>query len=114
MNSPFEGQPKDISSHEQITKRWELLKVVKSELALIINAAKLKTIAPPAQPWDLAVAAVAKPGTSKHGEGWALDIEGAGLNQQIADISKALGATLTYNEKSHVHVEFAKGVKVPP
>jgi hypothetical protein len=46
-----------------------------------------------------------------HGTGYALDI--AGDNVVITRISKALGATLAFNEASHVHVEFAKGVNAP-
>jgi hypothetical protein len=106
------GQPQDTSSREKITKRWEMMRICKQEFRLIVDAAKLTTKAPPAQPWDLAVAPVARPGTSKHGCGYALDIQGYGQNGKIKQISKALGATLAFDEKSHVHVEFKNGVKV--
>jgi len=113
-DSATEGSPKDSSSRERITQRWELLKATKIQFASIIAAAKLKTgSSSKDKPWQLAVAAVKKPGTSMHGQGWTLDIEGTGLNQQIVDISRALGATTAYDEESHVHVEFAKGVKLP-
>jgi hypothetical protein len=61
--------------------------------------------------WDLAVAPVAPPGESKHGCGYALDIYGKDLNAKIKEISTGLGATVAFDEKSHVHVEFANGVK---
>ncbi len=110
MNSPKEGLPKDVSSHDQITKRWEMLANAKIEFSQIISIANIKTLAPPAQRWDLAVARVAKPGTSNHGKGYALDIEGKGRNAEIKHISALLGATQTFDEASHVHVEFKNGV----
>jgi hypothetical protein len=55
----------------------------------------------------LAAAPVAQPGTSKHSTGYALDIRGE--NGKIATICKRLGATLVFDEKSHVHVEFKNG-----
>jgi len=112
-DSKVVGEPHDVSSHAQITKRWETMKLCKEQFRLIIDAAKLTTLVPPSTPWDLSVAPVAHPGTSKHGTGYAVDIEGYGLNHRIKEISTALGATLTFDEKSHVHVEFAKGVTVP-
>jgi hypothetical protein len=39
-----------------------------------------------------------------------LDI--AGNNAETTRVSKALGATLVFNEASHVHVEWSKGVSV--
>jgi hypothetical protein len=112
--SPVEGQPKDLTSHNQITKRWEMLAQIKLKFKAILDATGIRTLSPPSGPWDLAVAKVAKPGTSKHGQGFALDIEGAGQNQEIVRISKGLGATTAFNEASHVHVEFANGVVIMP
>ena len=112
-DSKVVGEPHDSSSHAQITQRWETLKICKEQFRLIIDAAYLTKLMPPSTPWDLSVAPVAHPGTSKHGTGYAVDIEGYGLNRRIREISKSLGATLVFHEKSHVHVEFAKGVKVP-
>ncbi|HET7440183.1 MAG TPA: hypothetical protein VFJ47_02690, partial [Terriglobales bacterium] len=112
--SLVEGQPHDASSHDQITKRWEMLSQIKLKFKAVLDATNIRTISPPAAAWDLAVAKVAKPGTSKHGKGFALDIEGAGQNQEIMRISKGLGATTTFNEASHVHVEFANGVLILP
>jgi hypothetical protein len=110
MNSPTEGLPKDASSHDQIIKRWEMLAAAKKAFSKIITDANIKTLAPPVQRWDLAVAKVAKPGTSNHGKGYALDIEGKGHNAEIKHISALLGATQTFDEASHVHVEFKNGV----
>jgi LAS superfamily LD-carboxypeptidase LdcB len=58
--------------------------------------------------FDLAGAPVAPPGQSKHGTGYALDIEGD--NNAIKSLCKGLGATLAFDEKSHVHVEFKNGL----
>jgi hypothetical protein len=109
--SVVEGLPKDGCSEEQIVRRWDTVTRVKRELLMM--SPKLKALAPPAHAWDLATAPIAKPGSSKHGTGFALDIEGIGLNNQISEISRALGATLVFDEASHVHVEFANGVRRP-
>ena len=60
------------------------------------------------QAFDLAAAPVASPGRSKHGSGYALDI--GGDNSAIKNVCKGAGATLVFDEKSHVHVEFADGI----
>ena len=77
---------------------------------LVNPATKLN---PPAaeKMWWLSVAPVAAPGDSKHGTGYALDI--SGNNFETARISNLLGATLSFNEASHVHVEWKEGVKIP-
>ena len=112
------GATKDLSTLESIRQRHTILKQSKKDFRAIIIAAgivdakKEKGDPPKAdKPWWLAVAPLAVPGTSKHGTGYALDISGD--NDQIKKICKALGATLVFNEASHVHVEFAKGVKTP-
>ena len=107
------GEPHDTSTHAEITRRWERMKICKEQFRLIIDSAGLTTLMPPSTPWDLSVAPVARPGTSKHGTGYAVDIQGYGLNHRIKEISKGIGATLAFDEKSHVHVEFATGVKLP-
>jgi hypothetical protein len=112
-NSKVVGEPHDSSTNEVITKRWETMKLIKEAFRKIIDAEKITEKYPPSTPWDLSVAPVAKPGTSKHGCGYALDIEGAGLNSTIKKIAKGIGATLAFDEKSHVHVEFKHGV-IPP
>ena len=106
------GDTKDASPRERITERHKILRQAKKDFRQIIIAAgivdeKKEAGNPPDKdkPWWLAVAPVAAPGTSKHGTGYALDIKGN--NDDIKRIAKALGATLAFNEASHVHVEFA-------
>jgi hypothetical protein len=106
------GATKDQSSHELVIKRHQILKQSKKDFESLIVKAGVVTaatkLAPPLaeKPWWLAVSPVAVPGTSKHGTGYALDI--AGNNTETTRISKGLGATLVFNEASHVHVEFGK------
>ena len=108
------GETKDNSLAETITARHAILKQSKLDFEKIMIKAKIVNIAtksnPPAKEkvWWLSVAPLAKPSTSKHGTGYALDIKGN--NIEITRISKALGATLAYNEASHVHVEWKNGV----
>jgi hypothetical protein len=111
-DSKVVGEPHDSSSHDEITKRWRMMKSVKQTFRQIIDSEQVIKKHPPSTPWDLAAAPVAAPGTSKHGCGYALDIEGHGLNLQIKEIVNGLGATLAFDEKSHVHVEFKQGVLV--
>lgn len=113
LESTTVGIPRDKSSHSVITQRWLTMKACKMDFRRIIDAERLTFELPPAKRWDLAVAPVARPGTSKHGTGYALDIEGFGQNAVIREISLSRGATLAFDEKSHVHVEFARGVKIP-
>lgn len=107
------GFPVDQSGHDKIRLRWETLKVAKVEFGTILASSQLKATYPPAEAWDLAVAPVMSPGTSKHGSGYALDVHGLGLNVKIKAICHGLGASLTFDEKFHVHVEFKHGVRVP-
>ncbi len=104
------GKPEDASSVETITARWKLMRQAKKDFKSIVVAADLKSLSKrkPAC-FDLAAAPVAQPGTSKHGSGYALDIKGS--NAKISEISRKIGASLVFDEQSHVHVEFAKGVK---
>jgi hypothetical protein len=106
------GQPVDRSTHTSITERWTSLRVSKKAFQKVLDAESIPTSHPPAAAWFLAAAPVAAPGTSKHGTGYAFDISGAGKNLLIKSISKQLGATLVFDEKSHVHVEFKQGVLV--
>jgi len=112
------GDTQDLSTHEKIDGRHKILKQCKQDFRAIIIAAgivdpKKEKGDPPAaeKSWWLAVAPLAKPGHSLHGTGYALDI--AGDNVETTKLAKALGATLVFNEASHVHVEFAKGVNAP-
>jgi peptidoglycan hydrolase-like protein with peptidoglycan-binding domain len=103
------GKPEDRSSLEDVSKRYKLLSSAKRSFGAVTERAGLKNKSRKgAQAFDLAAAPVAAPGTSKHGTGYALDIEGD--NSAIKSLCKQLGATLVFDEKSHVHVEFKNGV----
>lgn len=103
------GRPVDPSSVEAITRRHQVLLQQKRQFAAFTEEYKLKEKSRKSpKSFDLAAAPVAKPGTSKHGTGYALDIEGD--NGAIKSICEAAGATLVFDEKSHVHVEFKNGV----
>lgn len=106
------GKPVDKSSYEKIHARWKTVRQSKRDFKTVIDKAGLLAKTPPSrQAWHLSVAPVAAPGRSKHGEGYAIDISGS--NSTIKKIAKALGATMAYDEKSHVHVEFKRGVVLP-
>ena len=102
------GKPVDRSSDEDAAKRYQVLRSMKEGFGKVASRADLrgKSRESP-QRFDLAAAPVAPPGTSKHGGGYALDIEGD--NSAIKTLCKSLGATLVFDEKSHVHVEFKNG-----
>lgn len=103
------GKPVDRDSVEDAIKRHKLLASMKQTFGKLADAAKLKEKSKKSgQSFDLAAAPVAHPGTSKHGAGYALDIEGD--NSAIKSLCKGLGATLAFDEKSHVHVEFKNGL----
>jgi hypothetical protein len=103
------GKPQDNSSQEEITKRHKLLSAAKQEFGKVVAAADIKRKSKKSERiFDLAAAPVAHPGTSKHSTGYALDIEGD--RSGIKSICKGAGATLVFDEKSHVHVEFKNGV----
>lgn len=104
------GKPEDRSSAEEANKRYQTLRQGKRVFKQITQAEELKDKSQRGdRAFDLAAAPVARPAMSKHKTGYALDIEGN--NPRIKSISKNLGGTLTFDEKSHVHVEFAKGVQ---
>lgn len=103
------GKPEDRSSIEDVIKRHKVLSGMKRSFAKLTESASLKEKSKKSgKSFDLAAAPVAVPGTSKHGTGYALDIEGD--NSGIKSLCKGLGATLVFDEKSHVHVEFKNGV----
>jgi len=102
------GRPEDRSGAEAALRRHAVLAQAKREFRVLLDRHGIKKKSRrSARSLDLAAAPVARPGTSKHGSGRALDIEGD--NAAIAQTCKALGATLVFNEQSHVHVEFANG-----
>lgn len=115
-NDKTVGATKDTSTPARIVTRHGTMKQAKVDFEALLVAAEVVTAASKANPpadekmWWLAVAPLRAPGTSNHGTGYALDI--SGNNLETTRISLALGATLAYNEASHVHVEWAKGVKV--
>ncbi|MFT6158821.1 MAG: hypothetical protein ACJA00_001398 [Myxococcota bacterium] len=111
-NDANAGDTADTSTTEQLLERWRTVNAQKRVLTPIFDRIT---------PWTssrysdkdfyLATARIAEPGTSKHGTGKALDIRGD--NSRISTISSSLGATTTYDEASHVHVEFLSGVTEP-
>jgi hypothetical protein len=102
MASKKPGEPHDRSTSETIVERWKLLKTSKAAFRKVLDSEEIPKKHPPSERWDLAAAPVAMPGTSKHGSGYALDIHGAGKNKLISEISRSLGASLVFDEKSHV------------
>ena len=107
-SSPI-GKPEDRSSMDSLTRRHSILSQQKREFRKLIDEGKLpeKSQKSPTA-FDLAAAPVAHPGTSKHSTGYALDVEGD--RPTIKSITQSHGATLVFDEKSHVHVEFKNGV----
>jgi hypothetical protein len=111
------GDTKDQSTHAQVMERHGVLKLAKKEARLlfisegIIDPKHEKNPPKKLKPWWLAIAPVAPPQKGRHATGFALDI--AGDNIQTTRIAKALGATLVFNEASHVHCEFAKPLNIP-
>ena len=112
MDSKVFTEPHDSSSYDRIRERWHIVSAVKLAFEKILTEERVRTRYGPAQPWNIAVARVAAPGKSMHGQGYALDIEGSGMNARIVEISKGLGSSMTFDEKSHVHVEFKHGVQI--
>jgi hypothetical protein len=115
-NDKNPGDTVDKSSYDKITLRHAIMKKAKVDFEKVMIEsgflkAETKSNPPKSEKgfW-LSVAPVAKPGTSKHNTGYALDI--AGNNLETTRISKLLGATLVFNEASHVHVEFANWMPV--
>ncbi len=108
VTSPI-GKPEDRSSVEDARQRHQTLSSAKRAFGKLVDSAELKQKSKKGEhAFDLAAAPVAPPGTSKHGSGYALDIEGE--NAAIKSLCKGLGASLVFDEKSHVHVEFKNGV----
>lgn len=103
------GKPNDSSDINTFDRRYKIVSQAKRDFKAIVDAADLiKKSSLPASSFYLAVAPVAHPGTSKHSTGYALDIKGpAGT---VKSICQGLGASLVFDEKSHVHVEFKNGV----
>ena len=104
------GKPEDRSTPEDAVRRYQILRAAKDAFGKVTQQADLKQKSKKSPTtFDLAAAPVASPGTSKHGSGYALDIEGD--NSAIKSLCTGLGATLVFDEKSHVHVEFKNGLQ---
>ena len=110
-NSPTLGEPHDSSPHDKVMERWHTVKRAKASFKKVLSAEKIQEKYPPAKRWDLAVAPVAPPGTSKHGCGYAVDIEGIGKHELIKKVCISLGGK-AFDEASHVHVEFKQGILI--
>lgn len=103
------GQPKDLSTHETILKRHATLKQSKVDFKSVVEkSGLLSKTQRSAKAIALAYSPVAKPAQGKHSTGYALDIKGDNL--EIKAIANKLGATMTFDEVSHVHCEWKNGV----
>jgi hypothetical protein len=103
------GRPADRSSYEQFDRRYNIVRQSKRDFKQIVRSADLtQKSSRGSDTFGLAYAPVAHPGTSKHSTGYALDIKGD--NRQIANVAKSIGASMTFDEQNHVHVEFKNGV----
>ena len=102
----------DMSKQADIVKRWSVVLRVKNDLKAALKALETSKL-PSAvkQQLKLCGARIRRPGTSNHGQGWALDL--AGDQNKIQEACAKLKASLIYPEDSHVHVEFEKGVTIP-
>lgn len=107
------GFPRDVSTPARARERWAILRDCKKRFRSVSMEHRiwLKPSVAVAVCWHYAVAPVAPPGRSKHGSGYALDLSGD--SRTIKTVCKQLGASLVFDEKSHVHVEFAKGATEP-
>jgi hypothetical protein len=110
------GDPKDKSSMATILARHRILKQSKKDWRSVMNKAGITKSLDKATGGlsVLVVQNVLPPKQTNHRTGWALDIKGRPAkkdNPDIIRISKGLGATLTYDEAFHIHVEFEGGVK---
>lgn len=114
VSSSKMGKPLDSSSKKVAIERWKLVRQCKKDFKRVMDKADLLDgmTSKKKKQWYLAVAPVARPGTSKHSTGYALDIRIEGRNKVVSELSTALGATMAYDEASHVHVEFASGASV--
>lgn len=103
------GIPIDKSTSKEFDKRYKVLKQSKLNFKNIVIAASLqKKQKKRLKDFQLSYQPVAHPGWGNHKTGYALDI--SGNNSQIKAICKSLGATMTFDEKNHVHVEFKGGI----
>jgi hypothetical protein len=115
-NDASAGATKDRSSPERIEARFTQVRRAKLDFEGIllksglIDATKKANPSPDARTWWSVLGPVPAPKGSKHGTGYALDIEGP--SAEIVRISTVLGATSAYAEASHTHVEWSEGVRL--
>ena len=103
------GSPQDSSTHEVILKRHAIVKQAKIDFKPVATSAEVTTNTKRGlKQLALAYAPVAAPGKGKHTTGYALDIKGD--NPTIKKIALSLGATMAFDEVSHVHCEWKEGV----
>jgi hypothetical protein len=98
----------DNSSSAKILQRYTIVSKVKLDFKAAIKGLDTSTISSVvSKQFKLAGDRIKMPGTSAHGTGYALDIQGDG--KAIVDACKRLGARVV-PEANHIHVEFPNGV----
>lgn len=103
------GEPKDLSSHETILARHALVTLQKKTFKKIVEDSNIYELSKlDKKAIQLAFAPVASPKNGKHKTGYALDIKGS--NIEIKKVAKSVGASMTFDELSHVHCEWKNGV----
>lgn len=103
------GEPKDTSSNEVILERHKVVTACKKDFKAVVNASNIYTLSKfPEKTIQLAFAPVASPKKGKHKTGYAIDI--SGNNADIKLVAASIGASLIFDELSHVHCEWEKGV----
>lgn len=104
------GQPEDKSSYDTIRARWLVLKGAKVAWKKLCDDKDYYTKGwKPVACYKHPQSPIAKPGTSMHGQGYAIDMTGD--YGKIKAISRKAGATLIYTEPGNMHIEFKNGAK---
>lgn len=108
------GNPVDKTTPQAFDARYQAVKDAKPRLQAILDAAgifaKYPKTSEPGRSFQNACDFLKPPSTSKHGEGYALDIQGD-ENRILAAASK-VGMTGKAKE-AYTHVEFANGAHAP-
>ena len=103
----------DHSPPSQIMARWRVVKQSKKDFSWIVDHANLLQLSPHlSEQVKLIRSPILPPGRSHHNTGYALDL--AGNKAAIARCCWSLGATLVFEEESHIHAEFGHGVLAEP
>ena len=113
IGKPFDKESKLPNYLDIVKNRRNKMKVIKNKFNKILLKEEKNGIFKYKKSYKLAVANVLVPNgkkskNAKHLTGYAIDI--AGNNKWIKMECKKIGATMTYNEGSHVHVEFKNNV----